>query len=527
MASKYLVSSNFIFRLPDKGKTDTLYARISGSNIISIPVKMGTSKVIFNALIKRHSLEIIYIGFFISLFLFYLFLWISVWDRSTFYYILFILFGGFYIVGYLRGYSYLFGDGFKDFTVHFSFAIAGVGNMAAIMFSIRFLKLKEYCNTCYKIVNILLALWALHLIVALSGMRSLATNLLQILAILQTVIFMIAGILVYRKGFKPAKYYIIAFTGLFIAIAYTILSFYNVFPMTDYTWQYIPIGATAEMLLLAFALADRIKVLQKEKLAAEEANTRLMNEKNISLQQAIDEKTATLQETLAKLQDSNAIKDKLFSIVVHDMRSPLSNLAGILTLKQENLIDDAEFNLYMTDTKNQIELVNDRLNNLLLWSFSQMKNTGSKPERINLEQFFEEHIKLYQHLAAARKIKMHISMTSPNEVTTDKGHLSVIIRNFLDNATKFTPDNGSIELGAEIADGNYKIYVKNTGTIAPNKLSEILENNAVTIKESARKGIGLGVLLCKEFALRMGATFGVTSANNETVFFILLPGTAG
>lgn len=523
LAVKSFKNTNFSFLLPNKNAIDTLYLRVTGGNSMFIPLKIANEKTLPSYLSWFHSLEAIYIGIFLSFFFFNIFLYFSVGDRSILAYSFYILFVGLFTMVCLRGYSHLLGETIKDLVANYGLCLAALANIFCISFTKLFLQLKYFSKVLCRSLTVMMILWGIEFVVTVAGLRSLSTSLLLVFSIMTTVLAIMAGSVAVVKGFHAAKKYVLAFILFLLSILYTVLCYMDVFPITDFTTQVGSIGSSVEIIFLSFALAERIKALRTEKELMEQANVKLINERNQYLETAVSEKTEALQVALDSLQTSNNMKDTLFNIVVHDMRSPLSNLLGLLNLKEENIITDQELKNYIGQTKEQVGIVQDRLSNLLLWSYTQMENKPAEPEWISLKTFFEEQIKMYDKLMVGKNIELNINIENEIKLWGDVGSLAVIARNLLDNAVKYTPDHGQILIGTEVLEKGTKVYVANTGEMPLDKITEILNSENMKITQNVRKGVGLGMLLCKEFATRMGATLEIESNEGMTSFWLIIP----
>src|SRR5690606_14156736 len=126
----------------------------------------------------------------------------------------------------------------------------------------------------------------------------------------------------------------------FIAVTITamILSLANVLPYYDLTFEFVPIGSTIELLLLAFALGDRYRTIITNEQKMRDENFKLIQTQNQRLEKLVEERTIRLTDTIMQLESSNAVKNKLFSIIAHDLRSPFNSLMSIFSLKDMNLL---------------------------------------------------------------------------------------------------------------------------------------------------------------------------------------------
>jgi len=230
-----------------------------------------------------------------------------------------------------------------------------------------------------------------------------------------------------------------------------------------------------------------------------------------------------------QLKEMNASKDKLFSIIAHDLRSPFHALLGISELlateieefsKEEITKFAAEMN---NSLKNQFKL----LENLLEWSRLQTGRMQYAPVKCDLFEKVNDVTALLSGNALKKSITLE-SYIRPNAfILADTNMLQSILQNLLANAIKFTKPGGKIDVKAIAENGMMKISVMDTGVgIGKDSLHKIFrtDSTVTTPGTENEKGTGLGLLLCKEMIERHGGTISVESElGRGTTFFCTLP----
>jgi PAS domain S-box-containing protein len=234
--------------------------------------------------------------------------------------------------------------------------------------------------------------------------------------------------------------------------------------------------------------------------------------------------------TEEKLRELNVTKDKLFSIIAHDLKSPYNAQLGFLELLLEdgnNYTPDQRkkfLNTVYNSTKQSFAL----LDNLLVWSRNQTGKIPFNPEVQLVAQLFEEAIDLQKYAAEAKKISIDIELSDDNlEVSADGEMVNTILRNLLSNAIKFTHNHGKIILGSRIANNSQLlIYVKDNGIGINDDDQKMLFDPLsfhTTVGTNREKGTGIGLLLCKEFVERNGGKIWVESKINKgSAFYFTL-----
>lgn len=230
-----------------------------------------------------------------------------------------------------------------------------------------------------------------------------------------------------------------------------------------------------------------------------------------------------------ELETINQTKDKLFSIIAHDLKNPLSAFRSIT----QSLSDDI-FNISREDLKYFIQQLNrsahnlfELLQNLLYWSISQSGRLEFTPTTIDLSTNIQEVINLLQNNASYKKISVTNEVPKGQKVFADPTMLRTIVRNLLTNAIKFTPEAGTVRIKVIPNQDDITISVQDTGIGIPPHLRANLFKIGTQATHQAPiegKGTGLGLILCKELVERQGGKIWVESPSNQgSIFNFTLP----
>lgn len=515
-SSRAYLSTEYIFALPEniRGNVKQIYVRVKATNTLLLPVKLVNGMVLAKALHNKYFWQIIYIGVAISLFLFNLLMLVLTGDRLYGLYIIRIVtLFGLYVLAYLNGYAHLLGDALGRFILIHAHVFAAIGFIATIYFNSLFLNLRKYMPGSIKYFNVLSLLWLVILVVSLWDLRAYTNRIAHILVFSTSVLILYSSLTVMRKQSVKMNPFLVCYTVGWIPIClgsvYIVLALVNVFPFEDYTLKILTGVGVLEGVLISMAIVgDRVRILRKDKEQAEQRSLRLIRERNAYLEKKIEKRTLELQLTNEKLKESNGYKDKLFSIIAHDMRSPLSSLKGVLQLADRNMLNQEQFLNFVGRIRLNTEQVQKTMDNLLNWSISQMEMQRYQPEVIALKTFLDEHLALYETLAGKKEIVIQVSCPDHVNLMADKNQLSLICRNLIDNAVKFTPQKGQIAIQVELNATRVKVCVSNSGKpISPETIARILgEKDGVTgasYGTSGEQGMGLGLQLCKEFIINL------------------------
>jgi len=218
----------------------------------------------------------------------------------------------------------------------------------------------------------------------------------------------------------------------------------------------------------------------------------------------IEAQTLTMLETNDELKKINSTKDKLFSIIAHDLRNPFHTVIGF----SELLLNKLE-QIPIEKAKKYIQLIfnvsssgHDLLENLLQWSRSQTGRLTFEPTYLSPGLIANNVINYLEASAQAKFIKFQQLIDLDIYINADENMLKTIFRNLLSNAVKFSNENGVITLSLSIRDKFVELVVSDTGIGISEENIKLLfqiESNLTTKGTSNESGTGLGLLICKEF----------------------------
>jgi len=236
-----------------------------------------------------------------------------------------------------------------------------------------------------------------------------------------------------------------------------------------------------------------------------------------------------LKEETEKQLSLIQTRDKFFSIIAHDLKSPLNGVLGLTEIMLENRenISRQDIVKYITLIGNSTRQTYFLLENLLEWAQMQQNQFSFSPEKINLYHLAKKTQELFQENAAIKNIRCNIQIPEDFVVTADKSMLSSILRNLVSNAIKFTGKGGRINISAKNNGEMQIIEVSDNGVgIAPETLDKLFSEqwNTSSYGTQNEKGTGLGLMLCKEFAGQHGGKIEVQSHPGEgSTFSVFLP----
>jgi len=230
-----------------------------------------------------------------------------------------------------------------------------------------------------------------------------------------------------------------------------------------------------------------------------------------------------------KLQDMNMAKDQFFSVLSHDLRSPLSALQGFtsLLLERGNAENENKWRYYVENIKNSSDTLDKLLNNLLEWSRSQSNQIKYQPEEFKLKDLMESVCYYLKHPADLKGVMLINSVDEKHTVYADFNMIFTVMRNLVSNAIKFSFRSNPVIIVSEEIGNKMKLMVVDEGTGMPPESVEKLFQIGETFSEpgtNRETGTGLGLVICKEFVTKNKGKIGVESEQGSgSTFWISLP----
>ncbi len=259
----------------------------------------------------------------------------------------------------------------------------------------------------------------------------------------------------------------------------------------------------------------------------------LIKKENSGYQQSILQQKEEIAENEKQLKMQteelmllNAFKGRLFSIIAHDLKSPIYALRNLFRNMQQYDLPAEEIKGMVPEVVNELTYTTSLMENLLLWARSQMQADSIRPQVIDLSGLIVEVTRLLRLQAEAKHIRVLQWGDGSVIAFADKDMVNLILRNLISNAIKYTPELGTIEIGARNAVGYVELFVRDTGMgIAPEALQKIQANTFYTTKGTAGEaGTGLGLMLCREFSASNGGELQIESRLGEgSLFTVRLP----
>lgn len=275
------------------------------------------------------------------------------------------------------------------------------------------------------------------------------------------------------------------------------------------------------ILIAAFIIVSTILLLIYLKRKNTDKYTAELEAKNEQIQLQHD---AILEQT-KNLEDINKAKDRLFSIVSHDLKDSISSIKGFLDLLKEDSISREEFNELIPELSENANNASLLLYNLLNWSKSQMQNLEPNPELFNIQEVFQTKMRLVEPKIEQKRIVL-IDESQRDFIYADKSMIEIVVQNLITNAVKFSRVGDIITISNKDYKGKSLICVEDTGVgISKENIEKLFKgNNFTTVGTKNEKGTGLGLTICKELVeLNNGRIWVESTQNVGSKFYVELP----
>jgi signal transduction histidine kinase len=242
--------------------------------------------------------------------------------------------------------------------------------------------------------------------------------------------------------------------------------------------------------------------------------------------QTAEERANKIDTQNINLEQLNQKKDKLFSIIAHDLQSPLNSIITTLHLIAEYDLEEEEKKMLGDELLALTKNTSNLLTNLLTWSKLQMDGKGVRLSSENVYEAVERALSIQRMLADKKSVNLISYIDRDIHITADHNMLELVIRNLINNAIKFTPTGGEVSIDLQIKGDTCNLMVTDNGIgIDPGQQEEIFSlKTQSTFGTNNEKGIGLGLVLCKELlALQQGELWFDSVPGKGTTFYASFP----
>lgn len=494
----------------------TYYIKMQSGRNPEYPLQIGSLKALHKNQRQFDAQSTAFVGWILVMIFYNLFLYFSIRERIYLYYVTYLILS-IPMATNLNNYSFF--EGINSSQTYF-FAWNSPFYLSIYLFVSEYLELRKYPKLLgllrFLTFGLCIFVPALHLL----GFKvDELFNLYHLFALSLALSLYFIGVYAYFKGNKNAKYFILGWLFNITGGIIFVLVSRGILPFSLISRNAVYYGIALEILFFSLALADRINNLRKEKQKAQSDILELIQNQKKNLEQQVQERTEELQQQKKEinlqnnfliaqskeLETANEAKNKLFAIVGHDLRGPIGSLESILGLMKQGIVTYEEFYNFVPQFYRNVKNMQNTLENLLEWSVSQMEGMNVNPSSFHINELIDEKIQLFKEIAKAKNITISTQMNTGLIVWADVNHVRLLLRNLINNALKFTPNNGNITIMTYSENNQAIISMIDSGVgMSEEQIKNLFQKNqtSTTYGTNGEKGTGLGLQLCYEIVVK-------------------------
>ena len=365
--NKEVKHQDFIFRLPNSQNDIQVFFRVKNNSQLMFPVNLGKATDIEERLLLKEHFLGLYGGIILVMLLYNLFIYIATRDHTYLWYLLYLIAVGatqLTLTGILEKYILSNSEFFSTYSVHLAGILSG---LSVVVFAYFFLNVKKYAKWLETSFKVILGVYTITILLLVLGYHMLSYNLINLTASVGVVVLLIGSISIAKKGYRPARYFIVAWSFFMASIIVFVLKDFGILPYNPYTVYAVPFGSAIEVMLLSFALADKINVLTAEKdasrireLEALKENEQLVREQNVILESKVTERTKELSKANLELESVlYNLKSAQTQLVSQEKMASLGQLTAGIAHEINNPINfvSSNINPLRRDIKDLLEVI--------------------------------------------------------------------------------------------------------------------------------------------------------------------------
>jgi hypothetical protein len=570
-------------RISDSTEVQKFQVRILSGEQVLVPMMVSDEQTIINENKIKDAFYLFFAGIFVSIVLYNLFLFVSLGDVLYLLYVIATVFIGLVQLHFGGKLTEWFYSRQSILAVYDTQILGALSGVTTILFANSFLHTKRYCNWVYNISLVSISLYTLSLILLCFSLPTVSYQIINLNASV-SLLLVVASIYAIKRGNRQAKFFLIAWSFFLIGVTVFALKDFGILPFNAFTNFALPVGSVVEILLLSFALADRINVLKQEKelsqqqaFVAMKENERLVTEQNVQLEKKVHERTADLENRNTELhaamnnlrmtQQQLVESEKLASIgqmtagIAHEINNPINFVqsnVGPLKRDIDEILELLSQLAEIDENKDLLEQINHLKSQYVKLDVEYLKKEiqqllngiedGSKrtAEIVKGLRVFSRMDRSELILADINECLNSTLVVMKNmtkaEVTLNvelgedipktycyPGKLSQVFMNLVTNAVQATrlpnrqPIDRIINVRSYFNDNKICVEIQDNGKGIPTEIQDKIFEPFFTTKDVGEgTGLGLGIV-AGIIGEHNGHLSFTSSANDGTTFLITLP----
>jgi two-component system, sensor histidine kinase LadS len=507
-----------------------LFIRVQSTSSVQLPAIIWEPEAFSNRAIHFQIFNGMFYGAMLIMCLYQIFLFLSTRDRVSLYYV-FTLIAMMHVVSYFQGHSFLYAyPEMPQLNKYLAIFTGPIFLIFSTWLTRAFLNLKKTAPLIDKLLILNVSVNVIATFLMVTGIGNISFRFHHYAIMIHSLLALVAAGFGFYNRFRPALFYLLSWVTLLVAAVIFSMSnlgffrgFFNPTPLA------LIVACLLQMLFVSFALGNRWNILVKENQLAKESEIERKEVEKERLEEEVKLRTEEIQEQNEKLEEVNRIKDKLFSIISHDIKGPLTSLQLALTLTKNETISQQEFREFTHSLETRFNQTTEFIENLLQWAKLQLKGESFEPVTLDMGLIAKNTLQLLDPEIRSKAISVRNLVIEETKVFADPNMLRSVMRNLVMNAIKFTRHDGTVEIKASASDGYVTVSVSDTGIGIPavNRDRMFSLDIVTTLGTKQEKGTGLGLILCKEFVERNGGKIWFESEEGKgTTFFFTVPAPA-